>query len=119
MPRFEARRGEFLEVELNGATLAYCKGSRHHIGKITSRDYAGEDEARWAMSRLVGRHLRDDFVWAGPSQIVPPAPPSGLGPDDDAPALPASPSSLMLDEYFEAGNELFLGEVLASASSAR
>jgi hypothetical protein len=122
MPRLEARGGAFLEVELSGptgATLAHVRGARDQAEKIRSRDYADEDEARWAMSKLVARHLRDGFAWAGPSQILPVAPPGAGDAVDDAPVLPESPSSLMLDEHFGCGDDRFLGEVLASASAAR
>lgn len=116
MPRWQARGGAFLEVELSGATLAHCKGEGDTADKVRSRDYADEDEARWAMSRLVARHLRDGFVWAGPSRLLPVPPPAA---GDDAPVLPAQPSSLMLDEHFAAGDDRFLGEVCASAFAAR
>lgn len=114
--RLESKRGDFVEVELSEATFTQCRGRGLAADKPKSRTYDDEDAARYAMARLVARLVRDGYWLAGASRVLP-AGSSSL--DEEAPALPESPSSLLLDEWFAAGDDRFLGEVCASHAAHR
>lgn len=123
MPRLQHRQGMFLEVALRGSTLLRASGMRDEPAAVRTREYPSADEARWAMAKLVARHLRDDFSWDGPARVLPAAPPGTDGADDGdggyagdpigGQPLPEVASSLMLEEHFAAGDDRFLGELAA------
>lgn len=114
--RLESKQGDFVEVELSEATFTQCRGRGLAADKPKSRTYDDEDAARYAMARLVARLVRDGYWLAGASRVLPPGS-SSL--DEEAPALPESPSSLLLDEWFAAADDRFLGEVCASHAAHR
>lgn len=116
MPRLESKRGDFVEVELSEVTFTQCRGRGLAADKPKSRIYDDEDAARYAMARLVARLVRDGYWLAGASRVLPPG---SASLDEEAPALPESPSSLLLDEWFAAGDDRFLGEVCASHAAHR
>lgn len=116
MPRLENRYGAFVEVEISESALTQCsgQGSEPAAGKPRVRTYEDEDAARFAMSKLVARLLRNDYAWAGASRVLPPGTSTT---DEDAVELPEASSWLLVEEYFAIGDARFLGEVCGFAAA--
>lgn len=119
MPRFEQkisplaegrRKILFWEVEREGATLLSCSGEEPGASKRAKRVFDSEDEARLAMSSAIVKKLRAGFVEVGPSKVLPTTGPTPVR---------IAGSALLVDEYFAAGDERFLDEVLHLESASK
>lgn len=114
MPRFESDREEkFWEVEQTGDTVETCEGlidAKGKVPKTRSNTHPNEDEARYAAMKLITRKLRRGWTAAGASRVL------GGG---DGIAPPPPPSAIALDEYFAAGSDQFVPELLRATAAGK
>jgi len=100
MPRYVYRgSSQFFEAERDGQMVRTCNGYGDNK-RIREKEYASEEEARYAYGRDVAKHVAMGFRYNGPSQHLP------------APAIEAAGSMMLVEEYLKAGDERFVEELL-------
>lgn len=110
MPRFEQRAiGRFWEVEVDDRVVTTCAGA---IGgdrpKPATVEHVDADAAYFAATSAIRKQRRRGFVDAGPSQVL-----------AGAEAWTGAGSTILLDEFFERGDDRFGAELRRTTAAAK
>lgn len=110
MPRFEQRAiGRFWEVEVDDRVVTTCAGA---IGgdrpKPATVEHTDADAAYFAATSAIRKQRRRGFVDAGPSQVL-----------AGAEAWTGAGSTILLDEFFERGDDRFGAELRRTTAAAK
>jgi len=111
MPRFEARGGRFLELEIEDTALTQLEGTADgsQLGEPSTRTFSTADEAHHAAARLIAkRRRRHGYQRVGQARHL------GGGPSE----VPAPASLIALEAYFAAADPQFLPELLRPTTAA-
>ncbi|HVV84099.1 MAG TPA: hypothetical protein VHE35_13580 [Kofleriaceae bacterium] len=112
MPRFEEREaGRFWEIEVDDATVSTATGRLDGSGQTrrSTRTHPDPDEAYYAAGLDIRAHRRRGYVAAGASQLLAGAEPAATG----------GGSTVLLDEFFERGDDRFHAEVRRSTAAGK
>ncbi len=102
MPRFEAK-GWFFEIERDGLVVRTFTGAPPARPKVGEKTYPTEESARFAYGKRLAEHRH---LPMGPSRHL-------------AHETQRIGSTLLVDEWFERGDDRFLGELLAVTAAGK